>query len=140
MKAAGTHTPGHGRRPDIFAITDVSGDIKADHVKRVFTVLGTLDKGGLFEARSAMFVLQEFHLDAKDGNWHIDQWMVSTDIYGEVKQTVHLPAIVTPDGEPLRGSPREPNNEPQPTPDNSEIQTQFDAMLKYWAERKPEGA
>lgn len=132
MKTAGEYAPGNGQRPDIFTITDVTGDTKADHVKRVFTVPGKFNKDGQFEAMSAVFVILEFKLDAKDGNWHIDRWMVTSDIYGEVTQAVHMPAVVSPEGEQLHDS--EPNVKPEP--DNSEIQAQYDAMLKYWAERK----
>ena len=82
----------------------------------------------------AILVFKRHTLDPKDGNWRIDQWMFMTDIYGEVGDAGHGVIIQTPDGKTVSATPEKLN------PADPKIQTQYDAMLKHWAERKPKGA
>jgi hypothetical protein len=95
------------------------------------TFLGLLNDDEQFEAMGAMFVIKEYKLDPKDGNFHIDQWMFETDVYGQVSDAAHGTVITTPAGK-MVGTTHDAL-----LPTDPRIQAQYDAMLKHWAERKP---
>lgn len=131
VKRDGKFKPGSAIMPSAFSIEDTTGDPKADHAKHGVTFLGLLNDDEQFEAMGALFVVQEFKLDPKDGNWHIDQWMFETDVYGAVADAGHGTIVQTPDGKKVSATPEKLN------PADPKIQAQYDAMLKHWAERKP---
>lgn len=131
VKRDGVYKPGNGPLPSAFTIDDSTGDPKAAHVERSIAVLGMINDDEQFEAMGAIFVVKSYTLDPKDGNWRIDQWMFMTDIYGEVGDGGHGLVIQTPDGKTLSAVPEKLD------PADPKIKTQFDAMLKHWAERKP---
>lgn len=130
----GTYEPGTGPMPGMFSIEDSTGDPKGAHVKHAITILGMINDDGQFEAMGAVIVFAESKLNAKDGNYHVEQWMFQTDIYGDVEQAGHGVILMSPDGKPL-GSKRS-----ELKPADPKIQKQYDAMLKHWAERTPKGA
>lgn len=134
VKTEGKYKPEAEQLPGMFTIEDLTGDPKADHTKNVVTVAGMLNDEEQFQALGAMLVVQEFKLDAKDGNWHVDMWIFQTDIYGDVSNAAHGAMIQSPDGKTLSQTPD------KLSPSDPKIQAQYDAMLKYWAERKPKGA
>jgi hypothetical protein len=130
VKKDGKYTAENGLMPGSFAIEDSTGDPKAAHVEQGITFLGTLNDDEQFEAMGAMLMIQSFTLDPKDGNWHIDQWMFETDVYGQVQDAGHGTVITAPDGKKISAVPEKLN------PADPKIQAQYDAMLKHWAERK----
>lgn len=127
----GKYRDGNGFMPSSFSIEDSTGDPKADHVMQGVSFLGLINDEEKFEAMGAMFVIKTFKLDPKDGNWHIDQWMFETDVYGQVRDAAHGTVIQAPDGK-IVGTARDALN-----PADPRIQAQYDALLKHWAERKP---
>jgi hypothetical protein len=131
VKKDGVYKPEAGQVPGMFTLEDVVGDPKADHTMYGITVLGILNEDGQFQAMGALIVRQEFKLDPKDGNWHVDQWMFQTDIYGEVGRAGHGTLILAPDEKVLSAVPEKLDAA------DPKIQTQYDALLKHWAERKP---
>lgn len=131
VKRDGIYKPGAGPLPGAFTIDDSTGDPKAAHVERGVAVLGMINDEELFEAMGAIFVVKNYTLDPKDGNWRVDQWMFMTDIYGEMEDGGHALVIQTPDGKTVSTAPERLN------PSDPKIQAQYDAMLEHWAERKP---
>lgn len=127
----GKYRDGGGFMPSSFSIEDSTGDPKAAHMMRGVSFLGLINDEEKFEAMGAMFVIKVFALDPKDGNWHIDQWMFETDVYGQVRDAAHGTVIQAPDGK-IVGTNRDALN-----PADPKIQAQYDALLKHWAERKP---
>ena len=134
VKNDGQYRPEAGQMPGAFSLSDVVGEPKGDRVVWKIAVLGMLNEDEQFEAMGAILVAKEYTLDAKDGNWHIDQWLFQTNIYGDVMNAGHGVVIQSPDGKPVSAVPDQLN------PADPKIQAQYDAMLKHWAERKPEGA
>jgi len=134
VKRDGVYKPGEGPLPSAFTIDDSTGDPKAAHVERSVAVLGMINDDEQFEAMGAIFVVKSYTLDPKDGNWRVDQWMFMTDIYGEVGDGGHGLVIQTPDGKTVSAVPE------KLSPSDPRIQAQYDAMIKYWAERAPKGA
>jgi hypothetical protein len=134
VKRDAAFKPGADPLPSAFTIDDSTGDPKSAHVDNSVAVLGLVNDDGQFEAMGAIFVVKSYTLDPKDGNFRIDQWMFMTDIYGEVGEAGHGLVIQTPEGKTLSAVPEKLN------PADPKIQAQLDAMLKYWAERKPKGA
>lgn len=134
VKRDAEYKPGVGPMPSLFSIEDSSGDLKGAHVKHGITVLGMINDEEQFEAMGAIIVFAASKLDAKDGNYHVEQWVFQTDIYGEVGEAAHGVIILSPDGKPM-GSKRSALD-----PADPKIQKQYDALLKHWAERTPKGA
>lgn len=134
VKRDGVYKPGAGPLPGAFTIDDSTGDPKGAHVERSVAVLGMINDDELFEAMGAIFVVKSYTLDPKDGNFRVDQWMFMTDIYGEVGDGGHGLVIQTPDGKTVSAVPE------KLSPSDPRIQAQYDAMIKYWAERAPKGA
>lgn len=134
VKTDGVYTPEAGRMPGTFSLEDVMGDPKANHTIQGITVGGLLNEEGQFQAIGAILIVSNFKLDPKDGNWRVEQWVFETDIYGQVANAGHGTAVQTPDGKVVSAAPDKLN------PADPKIQAQYDAMLKHWAERKPEGA
>ncbi len=134
VKTDGKYRPGNFLMPGSFSIEDSTGDPKTDSTMRRITVLGMINEEDQFEAMGAMIVAVEAKLDPTDGNLHVDNWMFSTDIYGEVGEIAHGTVIKSPDGK-IVGTKRETVD-----PADPKTKAQFDAMLKYWAERTPKGA
>lgn len=134
VKRDGKYKPGGEVSPSVFSLQDKSGDEKADHSVIAVSFLGLVNDEEQFEALGALFVVQEFKLDPKDGNWRIDQWMFETDVYGAVGGAGHGVMIQTPDGKKVSATPEQLN------PSDPRIQAKYDEVLKHWAERKPEGA
>lgn len=130
----GKYRPETDEMPGSFSLSEVAGDPKGDHIVREIAVLGMLNEDEQFQAMGAVFVVKSYKLDAKDGNWLIDQWLFQADIYGDVMNAGHGVVIQSPDGKTLSAVPD------QLDPADPKIQAQYDAMLKHWAERKPEGA
>ena len=120
--------------PGSFSLEDVTGDAKAEHTKQVITVLGLLNDDEKFEPMGVMLILQDFKLNAKDGNMSVDQWAFEVDVYGEVGNAIHIVTLKAPDGKIISTTPEKLN------PADPKIQAQYDAMLKHWAERAPKGA
>jgi hypothetical protein len=134
VKRDGVYKPGVGQMPSMFAIDDSTGDPKAAHIENSVAVAGMINDDGLFEAIGAIFSVKSFTVDPKDGNFRVDQWMFTTDIYGEVDGGGHVISVQTPDGKTVSATPEKVN------PSDPKIQKQFDEMLKHWAERAPKGA
>jgi hypothetical protein len=134
VKRDGVYKPGADPLPGVFAIDDSTGDPKGAHVEHSVAVVGVVNEEERFEAMGAIFVVKSYTLDPKDGNFRVDQWMFMTDIYGKVGDGGHVVAIQTPDGRTVSAVPEKLN------PSDPKIQTQYDAMLKHWAERAPKGA
>ncbi|MCR4295488.1 MAG: hypothetical protein NUW21_08135 [Elusimicrobia bacterium] len=134
VKRDAEYAPGAGPMPSVFSIEDSTGDPKGAHVKHAISVLGMINDEEQFEAMGAIIVFIESKLDAKDGNYHVEQWIFQTDIYGDVGEAGHGVSIKSPDGKPL-GATRSALD-----PADPKIQKQYDAMLKHWAERTPKGA
>ncbi|MBI2789925.1 MAG: hypothetical protein HYX59_14720 [Elusimicrobia bacterium] len=134
VKRDGVYKPGNGPLPGAFTIDDSSGDPKGARVERSVAVLGMINDDEQFEAMGAIFVVKSYTLDPKDGNFRVDQWMFMTDIYGEVGDGGHGLVIQTPDGKTVSAVPE------KLSPSDPRIQAQYDAMIKYWAERAPKGA
>lgn len=131
VKRDGKYTPGSAIAPGAFTIEDTTGDPKGDHMTFGISVLGMLNDEEQFEALGALLVTMEFKLDPKDGNWHIEQWIFQTDIYGEVGEVANGTITKSPDGKVL-GTSHSAMSQNDPR-----IQAQYDAMLKHWAERQP---
>ncbi|MDP3541620.1 MAG: hypothetical protein Q8T11_04045 [Elusimicrobiota bacterium] len=134
VKRDAEYAPGAGPMPSVFSIEDSTGDPKGEHVKQGITVLGMINDEDQFVAVGVILIFGESKLNAKDGNYHVEQWMFQTDVYGDVGEAAHGVVIMSPDGKPL-GSKRSPLD-----PADPKIQKQYDAMLKHWAERTPKGA
>lgn len=134
VKRDGIYKPGADPLPSAFTIDDSTGDPKGAHVEHSVAVLGVVNEEELFEAMGAIFVVKSYTVDPKDGNFRVDQWMFMTDIYGEVGDGGHGLVIQTPDGKTVSAVPE------KLSPSDPRIQAQFDAMIKYWAERAPKGA
>ncbi len=134
VKRDAEYTPGAGPMPSAFSIEDSTGDPKGAHVKHAITVLGMINDEEQFEAMGAIIVFMESKLNAKDGNYHVEQWMFQTDIYGDVGDVGHGVIVKSPDGKPLGST----NSALDPA--DPKIQKQYDALLKHWAERTPKGA
>ena len=130
VKRDGKYKAEAGQMPGSFSIEDSSGDIKGDHSTQEITFLGLLNEEEQFEAMGALLIVTESKLDPKDGNFHIDQWMFETDVYGDVKDAGHGTIVTTTDGKKLSAVPEKLN------PADPRIQAQYDSMLKHWAERK----
>lgn len=134
VKRDAEYKPGVGPMPSLFSIEDSTGDPKGEHVKQAISVLGMLNEEEQFVAMGVIMVFAESKLNAKDGNYHVEQWVFQTDIYGDVGEAAHGVIIMSPDGKPL-GSKRSALD-----PADPKIQKRYDAMLKHWAERTPKGA
>lgn len=131
VKRDGKYTPGNGLMPGSFSIEDSTGDKKAAFTMSGISVLGMVNDEEQFEAMGAMIVAMESKLDAADGNYHVDQWLFQTDIYGEVGEIAHGTIIKSPDGK-IVGTKRETVD-----PADPKTKAAYDAALKHWAERKP---
>lgn len=134
VKRDAEYKPGAGPMPSMFSLEDTTGDPKGAHVKHAITVLGMINDEDQFEAAGVIMVFAESKLNSKDGNYHVEQWMFQTDVYGDVGEAAHGVIIKSPDGKPV-GSKRSALD-----PADPKIQKQYDAMLKHWAERTPKGA
>jgi hypothetical protein len=130
VKKDGKFKAGADPLPSDFTIEDVAGDPKAGHTASTVSFMGEINDDGLFEAMGALFLAREFKLDAS-GNWHIDQWMFMTDVHGEVFNAMHAVIVETPAGDNVSSAPE------KLTPADPRLKTQYDSMLKHWAERKP---
>jgi hypothetical protein len=131
VKRDGKYKPGNPVTPGSFSIEDTIGDPKGDHSMHGISVLGMLNDEEKFEALGVLIVFMDFKLDPKDGNWHIEQWIFQTDIYGEVGESADGTITKGPDGKIL-GTTHSARS-----PSDPKIQAQYDAMLKHWAERQP---
>lgn len=130
VKRDGKYKPGNTRMPGSFSIEESTGDPKGDRSMRGISVLGMINEDEQFEAMGAVLVVVKFKVGA-DGNTTADQWVLQTDIYGEVGNAAHITAINDPAGKTLSVAPEKLN------PTDPKIQAQYDSMLKHWAERKP---
>lgn len=134
VKRDGKYKPGGQLAPSAFSLQDTAGDEKADHTMHAVTFLGLVNDEEQFEAMGALFIFMDFKLDPKDGNFHIDQWVFETDVYGTVGNAGHGVIVAKPDGTKVSATPDKLN------PADPRIQAKYDEILKHWAERKPEGA
>lgn len=134
LKTDGKYTPQAGQMPASFSLEDVVGDAKADHTVHNIIVLGLLNEEEQFQAMGAMLIITEFKLDAKSGNWNVEQWGFETDIYGQVADIGQGTVVKTPDGKVLSTSHATID------PADPKIKTKYDSVLKHWAERTPKGA
>lgn len=132
IKRDGAYKAGGGFMPATFSIEDKTGDPKGDHQMRAITFLGALNDEEKFEAMGGMMVFMDFKLDPKDGNFHVEQWLFEVDVYGEVQNAGHGTVITTVDGKKISATPDKIG------PADPKVQAQYDSMLKYWAERKPQ--
>lgn len=133
VKAHGKYKPGNGIMPDMFTIEDSTGDPKADHSAKTITVVGQLNDEEKFVAMGVVLMSEDYKLDAKDGNFRVEKWAVQADIYGQVMNAAHVNAVQNPAGEVVSTTPD------KLTPSDPRLKTQFDALLKYWSERAPQG-
>ncbi|MBI2386328.1 MAG: hypothetical protein HYV14_09990 [Elusimicrobia bacterium] len=131
VKRDGKYRPDSAFAPGSFSIEDTVGDPKADHSTQGISVFGMLNDEERFEALSVMLVFRDHKLDPKDGNWHIEQWLFQTDVYGEVAELAAGTVIKTQDGKVV-GTTRSAIS-----PSDPKVQARYDAMLAHWAERKP---
>jgi hypothetical protein len=131
VKKDGKYKAGADPLPSAFTIEDVAGDAKADHTSNTASFVGEINDDGLFEAMGALFLVREFKLDPKDGNWHVDQWMFMTNVHGEAFNAMHANIIETPAGDNVSTAPD------KLTVADPRLKAKYDSMLKYWAERKP---
>lgn len=132
VKKDGMFKAGNPLSPSTFSIETSTGDPKADHSKRMIAFVGMLNDEEQFEAMGAMMMVMTFTLDAKTGNFNVDQWLFEIDLYGEVTDQAHMTGVMTPEGKPLA----------PPTPDkvaagDAKIKTAYDAETKFWSERSP---
>lgn len=127
----GKYKPGNDFMPGSFSIEESTGDPKGARTMRVLSVLGMLNEEEQFEPMGAMLVLMEFTIDAK-GNTVLSQWLIQTDIYGEIGEAAHGTITKSPDGKTLGTT--------HSALDDAKTKAQLDSMLKHWAERKPAGA
>lgn len=133
VKNEGKYEAEAGIMPGTFSIEDSTGDPKANHVVRAISALGTLNDDEKFELMGVVVIFKEIKIDPKDGKRRVDLWMFQTDVYGEVEDAAHMTGTLSQDGTVL-ATPENPNlSDPK-------VKAQFDAMIKYWAERKPKGA
>lgn len=125
----GTYTPQLGPMPGSFTLEDFTGDLKAEYAMQGVKFVGRLNKDGKFEAAGAVLVSNKASLSPKDGSFNIDHWIIMTDVYGQVAMANHATAVRTPAGITVPAA--------KSNLSSAEVQAQYDAMLKHWAERKP---
>lgn len=130
VKKSGKFNPSPlGLMPDTFSIKDVTGDPKGANTTVEIQVVGVINDDDKFEAMGAALTTRTTTVDAKTGNLVTEWWGVQTDIYGEVAQAGHGTVVTTADGKPVSQTPEEV------AATDPRVKTQFDAMLKHWAER-----
>jgi len=83
--------------PSFFNLEEIRGDVKADHIADSVSVAGFLEEDGRFQPEFASLLSEEWKIDPKDGNWHVEQWSFRTDLYGEVAAVIHSTLVETPD-------------------------------------------
>ena len=131
VKKDGKFKAGEAPLPSDFTIEEVVGDPKADHTAQTVSFVGEINDDERFAALGAILVTREYKLDPKDGNFHVDQWMIMTDVYGQAISAMHANVVENSAGETVSMTPD------KLTPGDPRLKAKFDAMLKHWSERKP---
>lgn len=131
VKKDGKHEPGEGLNPTTFTLEATDGDPQAAHVVRIVTFGGMLDDEGLFHALGAVIIEQTFTLDAKSGNWIVEQWVFETDVYGQAVNGGHGVIEKSPEGAVVSSKPDRID------PTSAKVHAKYESMIKSWTEGKP---
>lgn len=131
VKKDGKYEPGEGFNPSVFTLETTDGDPAAAHTVRTVSFLGMLDEKGLFHALGAVLIEQAFTLDAKTGNWTVDQWVFETDVYGEAVNGGHAVIEQSPEGKVLSANPE------KIAPSSPQVHARYQSMIASWAGSRP---
>lgn len=129
VKKDGKYAEGSLFAPARFSLEEKTGDPKAVHATQAVTFMGTLNDDDKFEAMGAVVAVTTFTPDPKTGGFTVEQWMFETDVYGQVTDVAHASGVVDKDGK------RGPGGEVPAKLDDPAVKAQFDAQVKFWAER-----
>ncbi|MFI5347708.1 MAG: hypothetical protein ACHQ51_15140 [Elusimicrobiota bacterium] len=132
LKDKGEFKPANAQIPANFGLEDKAGDAKAAHSVDRINAFGEINpEDGLFNAEMVGIASEKWTLGA-DGNWTVDIWIFSCDVYGAVRNAAHLIRVVAPD---LQGTVSVKSD--KLTPADPRIQAQFDVMTRHWAGARP---
>ncbi len=132
LKKKGDFTKATEQIPANFGLTDKNGDEKAAHSADKLNAFGEIDEDtGLFNAEMVGIASEKWTLGA-DGNWTVDMWIFSCDVYGTVRNAAHFVRGVGPDQQTTLGVKAD-----KLTPADPRIKAQFDEMISHWAKARP---
>ena len=130
-KSKGKYSPLNPPIPAGFILSDIRGDEKADHSADYVGVFGSVDDEGKFHAMIVNFVSELWKMGPKDGNWHIDQWIFKTDVYGGVEKSDHQTLIERPDRTIVSA------NMDKLAAADPRVKAKYDALIKLWSAAQP---
>ncbi|MDE2511655.1 MAG: hypothetical protein KGL74_11090 [Elusimicrobia bacterium] len=130
LKKKGEFKPAEDPIPANFGLEDNSGDPKAAHVSLRINAFGELDQAGLFHAEMVGFASESWTMGA-GGNWSVDTWIFSCDVYGVVRNAVHAVRVVAPDQTPVSVK------SDKLTPADPRIKAKYDELVQHWAQTRP---
>ena len=118
--------------PACFRLTDIRGSTTAAHIADYVSIVGFVDSAGVFQPGFVAFVSEDWKIGATDKNWHIDQWIYTADLYGQVTAVTHKTFAETDYGKVFNDH-YDDINDASPA-----AQAKYKALIALWSAFQPQ--